>query len=187
MAFKAKTHKPSKLQLQHPYVPKKIRLSKAKASVYSRLSQPQEDNEADDLLDSGSVGSYSNISWRASTSGLKIPSKPKVAPLGFVQQGRPWSWALHNQRVNAVQVEVYTQGLESQKRAEGRLADIIRDRGLKLAEQGQFDTVNAASKSWLSNLHSQMNSPAPGAKLVQKEIVALLPVEGDQSSSSDTD
>ncbi|CAF2196299.1 unnamed protein product, partial [Rotaria magnacalcarata] len=94
----------------------------------------------EDSLDARSVGGYSNISWRASSCGQKEQSVPKKAPLGFVQQSRPWSWAIHNQRINDVKTEVYTHGLESQKRAEGRLADIIRDRGLKLAEQGQFDT-----------------------------------------------
>ncbi|CAF2061825.1 unnamed protein product [Rotaria magnacalcarata] len=141
----------------------------------------------EESLEVESVGGYSNLSWRASSIKSKEQNNPKVAPLGYVQQSQPWSWSIHNQRINAVKTEVYTQGLESQKRAEGRLADIIRDRGLKLAEQGQFDTVNAASRSWLSNLHSEMNSPAPGAKLVQKEIAKLLPVEGDKSSSSDTE
>ncbi|CAF4270569.1 unnamed protein product [Rotaria magnacalcarata] len=140
----------------------------------------------EESLDDESVGGYSNLSWRASTGKLKGQNNPKIAPLGFIQQSRPWSWSLHNQRINAVKTEVYTQGLESQKRAEGRLADIIRDHGLKLAEQGQFDTVNAASRSWLLNLHSEMNAPAPGAKLVQKEIADLLPVE-EEKTSSDTD
>ncbi|CAF2241079.1 unnamed protein product, partial [Rotaria magnacalcarata] len=144
---------------------------------------PHDEEEYEDLRDDGSVGSYRNLSWKASSSG-KQQVNSKVAPLGHVQRSLPiWSWSIHNKRINAVKTEVYTQGLESQKRAEGRLADIIRDRGLKLAEQGQFETVNAASRSWLINLHSEMNTPAPGAKLVQKEIAKLLPLEEDKNSS----
>ncbi|CAF3425364.1 unnamed protein product [Rotaria socialis] len=157
-------------------------LGKEQSSVYSRLSQPHLDNDDDDSIAEESWGRYSNLSWKASTSG-ENQSVPKVSPPGFIQRSQPWSWAQHNQRLNAVKVEVYTQGLESQKRAEGRLADIIRDRGLKLAEQGQFDSVNAASRCWLTNLHTEMNSPAPGAKMVQKEIAQLLPVEEDKTSS----
>ncbi|CAF2066079.1 unnamed protein product [Rotaria magnacalcarata] len=187
-SFKSQPSRSWKPQERNPYVPKKINLSKLQfPSVQSRLSQPQGNDETEEFLDEGSVGGYSNLSWRASSSRQKGQNNPKIAPLGFIQQSHPWSWSLHNQRINAVKTEVYTQGLESQKRAEGRLADIIRDRGLKLAEQGQFDTVNAASRSWLTNLHSEMNSPAPGAKLVQKEMAKLLPVEGEKSSSSDTE
>ncbi|CAF2058581.1 unnamed protein product [Rotaria magnacalcarata] len=183
--FKAPSYKRSKQHPKQPYMLRKIKLSKEQSSVHSRLSQPPVDNEEDEALEEESVGHYSNLSWKASTS-RKSQSATKVSPIGYIQKSQPWSWAQHNQRINDVKVEVYTQGLESQKRAEGRLADIIRDRGLKLAEQGQFDTVNAASRCWLTNLHAEMNSPAPGAKLVQKEIAELLPVEEDKTSS-DTD
>ncbi|CAF2087476.1 unnamed protein product, partial [Rotaria magnacalcarata] len=184
-SFKVQHPKHGKQQSKKPYLPRKIDLSKMQSSVHARLSHPREDNEFEELLEEESLGSFRNLSWKASTSG-KSQSTSKMAPLGYVQKSQPWSWSYHNQRINAVKTEVYTQGLESQKRAEGRLADIICDRGLKLAEQGQFDTVNAASRSWLTNLHSEMNAPAPGAKLVQKEMAALLPVEEDKSSS-DTD
>ncbi|CAF2116576.1 unnamed protein product [Rotaria magnacalcarata] len=184
-SLKFQKYKQSKLHSQKPYFPKKIDLSKVQSTVHSRLSHPQEDNEVEESLEEESVGSFRNLSWKASASS-KSQGTSKTAPLGYVQKSQPWSWSYHNQRINDVKTEVYTQGLESQKRAEGRLADIIRDRGLKLAEQGQFDTVNAASRCWLTNLHAEMNAPAPGAKLVQKEIAALLPVEEDKSSS-DTD
>ena len=183
---KLPSNKRGKFQFQKPYVPKRIKLDTQKSSVYSRLSQPTEEEEYSNLSYEEPSGSFRNLSWKSPS--ISSHHTTKAAPIGYVQRGLPsWSWALHNQRINAVKVEVYTQGLESQKRAEGRLADIIRDRGLKAAEQGQFDTVNAASRSWLKNLHSEMNSPAPDAKLVQKEIAKLLPVEDSKSSSSDSD
>ncbi|CAF3555993.1 unnamed protein product, partial [Rotaria socialis] len=128
-SLKAQSSRSWKSQERNPYVPSRINLSKLQLpSVYSRLSQPQWNDETEDSLDARSVGGYSNISWRASSSGQKGQSSPKIAPLGSIQQSQPWSWSIHNQRINAVKTEVYTQGLESQKRAEGRLADIIQDR-----------------------------------------------------------
>ncbi|CAF3392122.1 unnamed protein product, partial [Rotaria socialis] len=57
---------------------------------------------------------------------------------------------------------------------------------VKAASDGKIDTVNEASKSWMRKLMCYMNSPAPDATLVQKEMADLLPVEEDKREEDKT-
>ncbi|CAF2142322.1 unnamed protein product [Rotaria magnacalcarata] len=172
----------------NPYVYKKINLFPQKAAVHTRLSDHRDEDLGEEIIEEEPVEYFENRSWKA-------PQKPSTsssyhsAPLGNVLPGpTQWSWGYHKRMVAETKLAVYTKGVQEQAWAEGRLATIIREKGLRAAKEGDLETVNIASKKWMEKLHNKMNAPHPQAKLLQDDINALLPIEtdGDSSSSSDS-
>ncbi|CAF4403896.1 unnamed protein product, partial [Rotaria magnacalcarata] len=102
------------------------------------------------------------------------------------QQGTSkWSWEYHRQVIADTKTAVYTQGLKEHVEANGRLATIIRERGLALASQGEIVTVNEAANRYMAKLHSEINAPHEKAKLILEDVSKLLPIEESSESSED--
>ncbi|CAF4919250.1 unnamed protein product [Rotaria socialis] len=185
ITFKSRNYR-NRQGVKKPYAAKKINLSPKRVSVHSRLFHPQEDEIVEELIEEAPVGHYGNLLWKASDQ-VKRPNPTQKTQIIYDQaETSAWSWNYHRRVIAEAKAAVYTQGLREQIYAKGRLATIIRERGLWSADQGQLKTVNVAADKWMEKQHAELNDPHQDAKLVQEDLAKLLPVV-DSSASSEED
>ncbi|CAF2153044.1 unnamed protein product [Rotaria magnacalcarata] len=171
---------------QHPFYQKKYVLPHRPASVHSRLSSPQVSQSPDEIIeeeelveDDNSSTGYGHLSWNASNSNISDASTSR-APLGTVQRGPPsteWSWAEHHRIIKKTRAQCYTKGVQEQAWAESRIATMIREKGMKAINEDRIEAVKLAVDQWASNYLGRMNTPPVETKLVQRDLVNLLPEE----------
>ncbi|CAF4397468.1 unnamed protein product, partial [Rotaria magnacalcarata] len=147
----------------------------------------------EELIEEDPVGQFGNLTWKSSDQQKQGSSQGSsnnyAQSSGYAQSGNyaqpstsNWSWSYHRKVIAETKAAVYTEGLRDQIYVKGRLAKIIRERGLWAAGQGQVGTVNAAGSKWTEKQHSELNDPHKDAKLVQEDLSQLLPVVASSES-----
>ena len=96
-----------------------------------------------------------------------------------------WFIGDHRRVVADAKAACFTKGVVQQIYAEAELVDIIRQGGLKTAKEGLIESISAAQKQWSEKGLAKLNAPHPDARLVQKDIVELLPTENSEEEDSD--
>ncbi|CAF3532612.1 unnamed protein product [Rotaria socialis] len=180
-----------------PFYQKKYAFSSKPVSVHSRLSSlptspsrsqtSDEIVEEEELIDDGqSEKSYGHLSWKASSIKDLSNASTSSAPIGTIQRGPPskeWSWAEHHRIIRKTRAQVFTKGVQEQAWAEGRIASMIREKGMQAINENRIPAVKDAVEQWATNYLGKMNEPSSKSKLVQQDLVNLLEEEAEVGGS----
>ncbi|CAF2081560.1 unnamed protein product [Rotaria magnacalcarata] len=158
------------------------------ASVHSRISYEDKNDTVEELIKEYPAGNYGNLSWRASTDHLSQPSTSSARPESFHEGfAQPWSWSFHHKTVAATKASIFTQGVQEQKWAEGQLASIIREGGLKAARAGQLTSINNAFGDWAERTRSVITNPHSKSRMTQSDVKQLVAIqEEDREKDSES-
>ncbi|CAF3410024.1 unnamed protein product [Rotaria socialis] len=171
---------------QKPYSTPRIKVQSYQQPVHSRLVDLRSGEELEELIEEYPVGDFGNISWKASSPNMTPSTSSGRSSRTSKRPGfSSWSWDYHRRVVADAKAACFTKGVVQQIYAEADLADIIRQGGLKTAKEGLIDSISAAQKHWSEKGLAKLNAPHPDAKLIQKDIVELLPTEDSEEEDSD--
>ncbi|CAF3703129.1 unnamed protein product [Rotaria socialis] len=167
------------------------------SSVHSRLTDNRKNNILSDEYNHEAGNFYSNLTWNASDAKKSQAASSKGASSSSSQAAttsEPWSWDFHHRVVRETRSKCYTQGIREQAIAEARLSTMIREHGLRAAEQGMIGSFNQAKLQWSTNAMDKINAPLKKIRLVQKDLTNLISndeeekeVEEDEDDNESTD